>query len=54
MNNITAHSFGPNAGLKAKGKGHPVMFGKMKPAAEFDVFPEGGGGVPVEIFTMGL
>ena len=43
MNNITAHSFGPNAGLKAKGKGHPVMFGKMKPAAEFDVFPEGGG-----------
>jgi SAM-dependent methyltransferase len=37
------HTFGPNAGEKAKGSGHPVMFGKPKPASDFDVFPEGGG-----------
>jgi len=37
------HTFGPNAGDKAKGSGHPVMFGRPKPAADFDVFPEGGG-----------
>ena len=40
---MTAHTFGPNAGLKAKGSGHPVMFGRPKPAADFEVFPEGGG-----------
>lgn len=37
------HTFGPNAGAKAKGSGHPVMFGRPKPAADFGHFPEGGG-----------
>jgi SAM-dependent methyltransferase len=40
---ITAHTFGPNAGTAAKGAGHPVMFGKPKPAYDFEPFPEGGG-----------
>lgn len=40
---MATHTFGPNAGAKAKGSGHPVMFGKQKPAHDFDPFPEGGG-----------
>jgi hypothetical protein len=40
---VKTHWFGPNAGTKAKGSGHPVMFGKMKSAELFDPFPEGGG-----------
>lgn len=43
MTEQSTHWFGPNAGKKAKGSGHPVMFGKMKSAELFDDFPEGGG-----------
>ena len=43
MEEQTRHAFGPNAGSKAKGSGHPVMFGKPKPAMDFGRFPEGGG-----------
>jgi len=37
------HTFGPNAGKKSKGSGHPVMFGRPRPAKDFENFPEGGG-----------
>lgn len=40
--NLTAHDFGPNAGVAAKGRGHPVMFGKNS-AEDFGEFPDGGG-----------
>lgn len=36
------HWFGPNAGAKAKGKGHPIMWG-FKEADHFGDFPDGGG-----------
>lgn len=38
----TKHTFGPNAGTKARGRGHPVMFG-FKAADDFGPFPDGGG-----------
>jgi len=43
MNAVTKHSFGPNAGKKAKGAGHPVMFGYPKPSLHFEPFSDGGG-----------
>ena len=42
MNAVTKHSFGPNAGKKAKGAGHPVMFGYPKPSLHFEPFSDGG------------
>ena len=39
----TTHWFGPNAGAKAKGAGHPVMYGYPKPATHFEPFGDGGG-----------
>lgn len=38
----TKHTFGPNAGAKARGRGHPVMFGSSS-AEDFGAFPDGGG-----------
>ena len=37
-----AHWFGPKS-AKSKGKGHPIMYGKPKPALHFGDFPDGGG-----------
>ena len=37
------HKFGPNAGEKARGRGHALMWGKPKPWVHFDEFPDGGG-----------
>lgn len=39
---MTKHWFGPNAGTKAKSRGHPVMFGSGR-AEDFGAFPDGGG-----------
>jgi len=36
------HWFGPKH-KSSLGKGHPVMYGKPKPALHFEDFPEGGG-----------
>ena len=36
------HWFGPK-GTKSKGTGHPIMYGKPKPAVHFENFPDGGG-----------
>jgi len=43
MTAATKHSFGPNAGKKAKGAGHPVMFGYPKSSLHFEPFSDGGG-----------
>ena len=43
MTETKTHWFGPQAGAKAKGAGHPVMFGNPKPAAHFEAMPDGGG-----------
>lgn len=39
---MTRHSFGAYS-KTSKGKGHPIMFGKPKPAQLYVDFPEGGG-----------
>jgi SAM-dependent methyltransferase len=39
---MTKHWFGANS-AGSKGKGHPIMYGKPKPAKHFDDFPDGGG-----------
>jgi len=38
----TPHWFGPT-GMGSKGAGHPIMYGKPKPAVHFVAMPDGGG-----------
>lgn len=38
----TTHWYGTTS-TGSKGQGHPIMYGKPKPAVLFDAFPEGGG-----------
>jgi len=42
MPESTGHWFGAK-GKGSKGRGHPIMYGKPKPAIQFNDFPEGGG-----------
>lgn len=37
------HWFGPAGKPSSQGKGHPIMYGKPKPAIHFNDFPDGGG-----------
>jgi len=43
------HTFGPNAGTAARGRGHPVMFGSNA-SEDFGYFPDGGG-YPLRFLT---
>lgn len=38
----STHWFGPKS-KTSKGTGHPIMYGKPKPAIHFGAFPDGGG-----------
>lgn len=40
---MSKHWFGPYKTSSSTGKGHPIMYGKPKPALHFQAFPEGGG-----------
>lgn len=43
---MSRHTFGAgkgSGGAASPGKGHPIMYGKPKPAAHFEAFPDGGG-----------